>query len=76
MPKDIILNSMHYFIMKTPNKTELQEILFNHASDIDFHDFMNPYKKCTEKSYSFLVIDTTLASENPLLFRKNILERI
>ena len=67
---------MHYFIMKTPNKTELQEILFNHASDIDFHDFKNPYKKCTEKSYFFLVIDTTLASENPLLFRKNILERI
>ena len=25
---------------------------------------MNPYKKCTEKPNSFLVIDTTLASDN------------
>ena len=37
---------------------------------------MNPYKKCTAKSYSFLVIDSTLASDNPLFqkdsFRKNI----
>ena len=34
---------------------------------------MNQYKKCTAKSYSFLVID---ASDNPLCFRKNLLERI
>ena len=35
---------------------------------------MNPYKKCTGTPYSF-VIDTTLASDNPLRFRKNLLER-
>ena len=37
---------------------------------------MNLYKKCIAKPYSFLVIDTTLASDNPLRFRKNLLERI
>ena len=37
---------------------------------------MNLYKKCTAKSYSFLVIDATHASDNPSLFRKNPLERI
>ena len=36
---------------------------------------MNLYQKCTVKPYSFLVIDATLASNNPSRFRKNILER-
>ena len=31
---------------------------------------MNLYNKCTEKRYSFLVIDTIIASDNPLSFRK------
>ena len=38
---------------------------------------MNLYKKCTEKPFSFFFItDTTLASDNPSHFRKNVLERI
>ena len=37
---------------------------------------MNFYKKCTAKPYSSLVIDTTLALDDPLRFRKNLLERI
>ena len=37
---------------------------------------MNLYKKCTAKPYSILVVDTTLASDNPLRFRKNLLRRI
>ena len=45
-------------------------------SDIDFKDFMNLYKKCTAKPYSFLVIDANLASDNPSRFRKDLLERI
>ena len=69
-------NSTHYFAMKIPNKRDLQQIAFNHSSDIDFQDFMNLYKKCTAKPYSFLVIDTTLASDNSSRFRKNLLERI
>ena len=76
VPKNIRLNSTHYFVMKIPNKRELQQIAFNHSSDIDFQDFMNLYKKCTAKPYSFLVIDTTLTSDNPLRFRKNLSERI
>ena len=37
---------------------------------------MDLYKKCTEKPYSILVINTTLASDNPLRFRINLLEII
>ena len=62
--------------MKIPNKRELQQIAFNHSSDIDFKEFMNLYKKCTTKPYFVLVIDATLASDNPSRFRKNLLERI
>ena len=62
--------------MKTPNKIELQQVAFNHPSNIDFKDFMNLYKNCTEKPYSFLVIDPTLSSDNPSGFRKNLSERI
>ena len=46
VPKNIRLNSTHYFIMKVPNKQE------------------------------FLVIDATLASDNPLRLRMNLLEII
>ena len=59
VPKDIRLNSTHFFIMKIPNKRELQQIALNHSSDIDFKDFMQIYKKCTTEPYSFLVNDTT-----------------
>ena len=45
VPKNIRLNSTHNFIMKIPNKRELQQIAFNHSSDIEFKDLMNPYKK-------------------------------
>ena len=72
--KDLRLNSTDLFIMKTPNKRELQQIAFNHSSDIDFKDFMKIYKKCTVEPYSFLVNDTTLPSDNPLRFRKKLLK--
>ena len=32
------------------------------------------YRKCTAEPYSFLVIDATLPSGNPLKFRKNLLK--
>ena len=63
VPKDVRLNSTHFFIMKIPNKREPQQIVLNHSSDIDFKDFMKIYKKCTTKPYSFLVNDTTPASD-------------
>ena len=73
VPKDVRLNSTHFFIMKIPNKRELQQIALNHSSDIDFKDFMNIYNKSTKEPYSFLVNDTTLPSGNPLRFCKNLL---
>ena len=68
VPKDVRLNSTHFFILKIPNKRELQQITLNHSSDIDFKDFMKIYKKCTAKPYSFLVNNTTLPSDDPLRF--------
>ena len=72
VPKDVRLNTTHFFIMKIPNKRELQQIAINHSSDINTKDFIEIYRKCTDKPYSFLVIDTTLPSNNPLRFRKNL----
>ena len=73
VPKDVRLNSTHFFIMKIPNKRELQQTALNHSSDIDFKDFMKIYKKCTKEPYSFLVNDTTLPSDDPLRYKKNLL---
>ena len=73
VPKDVKLNSTHFFIMKIPNKRELQQTALNHSSDIDFKDFMKIYKKYTKEPYSLLGIYTTLPSDDPLRFRKNLL---
>ena len=70
------LNSTNYFVVKIPNKREVQQIAFNHSSDIDFQYLMNLYKKCTVEPYSFLVIDNTLVSDSSSCSRKNLLERI
>ena len=68
VPKDIRVNTTHFFIMKIPNKRELQQTALNHSSDINFKDFVRIYKNYTDEPYSFLVNDTTLASDNPLRF--------
>ena len=60
VPKDVRLNSTHFFVLKIPSKRELRETALNHSSDIDFQDFMNLYKQFTAKPYSFLVNDTVL----------------
>ena len=62
MPKNKRLNAKHYFVMKIPNKKELQQIAKNHSCDIDFKEL-----------YSFLVNNTTLSSDNTLRFMKNVL---
>ena len=72
VPKDARNNSTHFFIMKIPNKRELTQIVINDSSDINTKHFIKIYRKCTDKPYSFLVIDTTLPSNNPLRFRKNL----
>ena len=66
VPKDVRLNSAHFFIMKIPNKRELQQIALNHSSDINSKDFIKIYKKYTAEPYCFLVHDSTVASDNPL----------
>ena len=43
-----------FFILKTPNKRELQQNAINHLSDVDFKIYIKIDKKCTAKSYSFL----------------------
>ena len=72
VPKDVRNNSTHFFIMKIPNNRELQQIAINHSSDINIKDFIKIYRKGSDKPYSFLVIDTTLPSNNLLRFRKNL----
>ena len=73
VPKTIRLNATHYFIMKIPNRRELEQIASNHSSDIDFNNFMKLYKGYTKEPYLFFVNDTTLSSDNPLRLRKNLL---
>ena len=51
VPKDVRNNSTHFFIMKIPNKRELQQIAINHSSDINTKDFIEVYRKCTDKPY-------------------------
>ena len=56
VPKDVRLNSTHFFIMKIPNKRELQQIALNHSSDTDFKDFIKIYKKCSTDIFFELMI--------------------
>ena len=72
VPKDVTLNTTHFCIIKIPNQRELHQFALNHSSDIDFKDFIKINKKCTDEPYSCLVNDVTLASDNPLRFRKNL----
>ena len=71
-PKSIRLNSTHYLIMKISNRQELQNIAIKHSADIDYKEFMKIYRECTKNCFNFLTINTTLPSDNPLRFRKNL----
>ena len=73
IPKDVRLNTSHFFIAKIPNKRKLQQIAINHSLDNNAKDFVNIYRKCTSEPYSFLVDDITLTPNKPLRFRKNLL---
>ena len=44
VPKNIRLTSTH-FVLKIPNKKEVQQITFIHSSNIDFQDFIKVYCK-------------------------------
>ena len=72
VPKDVRVNTSHFFIAKISNNGELQKIE-NHSSDISTKDFINIHRKCTSEPYSFLINNTTLLTNNPLRFRKTFL---
>ena len=69
-PKDARVNSTHYLLMKTRNEKELQNIAPENSGDIDFKDFLKIYNDYTSEPFSFMIIDTTLPSGNPMRFRK------
>ena len=56
VPKDVRLNTTHFFITKILNNRELQQIAINYSSDIRTEDFAIIYRKCTAESYSFLLM--------------------
>ena len=49
VPKDVGINSTHFFVMNIPNKRELQQIALNNSSNINSKDFIKIYKKYTAK---------------------------
>ena len=53
VPKSSRLNSIIYFIMKIPNRWELQKMAFNHSLDIDFKDFMKLSKNALQNHILF-----------------------
>ena len=65
VPKNIRLNSTHYFVMKISSKRKLQQITFNHSSDIEFKDFI-PFGLLTLLLHHIILH----------FFRKNLLEKI
>ena len=68
------LNSTQCFILRIYNKQELQQItVINQILILKLNESL---KKVNCKTIFFLVIDNTLASDNDLPFRKNLLERV
>ena len=61
VPKNIRLNSTHYFNMKIPNKKSLNKL---HLIIHGIQDFASLYKNVVQNHILFLVIDVTLASDN------------
>ena len=48
---DYSQSARHYFIIKIPNKRELQQIASN-LFDTEFEDFMKPYMDCRKSHIS------------------------
>ena len=74
VPKNIRLNSRHYFVMKLPNKRELRQVAFNHSSDIDFWDLMNLYKSALQNHIPFWLL-ILLFHQIILYFLERIFEK-
>ena len=57
---------MHYFIIDNIN-------IIKSFIDVEFKNVMKLFKDYTKELFLFSVINTTLASDNPLRFRKKLL---
>ena len=73
-PKDVILNSTHYILMKIGNKKELKSIAEENSGYLDFKDFLKIYNHCTDKPYSFMMVDTRPTAH--ITFKKNFDEAL
>ena len=73
-PKDAILNSTHYILMKISNKKELKSIPKENSGNLDFKEFLKIYNYCTNKPYSFMMVDTRPTAR--ITFKKNFDEPI
>ena len=62
VPEDFRLNTTHFFLTKTANRRELQQIAISHSSGIDFDKFIRLWRKYTAEQYP---------SHNPLRFQKS-----
>ena len=64
--KIIKLKVMHYFIIDSIN-------IIKSFIDVEFKNVMKLFKDYTKELFLFSVINTTLASDTPLRFRKKLL---
>ena len=55
--------------MKMGNKKELKSIAEENSSHLDFKDFLKIYNHCTDKPYSFMMVDTR--PNTRVTFKKN-----
>ena len=56
VPKDVRLNTTHFFISKIPNKREFQQIVINPSSDISTKDFTNIYTENVLLNYILFLL--------------------
>ena len=60
--------------MKIRDKREIQQIGYNHSSDIDFKDFINLYKNVLENHFFFylmmLLLDQIILNVKERIFQK------
>ena len=73
-PKDARLNSAHYILMKIGSKKELKSIAEENSGHLEFKDLLEIYNHCTDKPYSFMMVDTRPTAR--VTFKKNFNEPI
>ena len=72
-PKRCEIKFNKLFDYENQQQKRITKCHINHSTDIDYNDFVRIYRECTRKAYSFLTIDTTLPTSDPLRFRQNLL---